>query len=686
MNTEVFISYASKDRERILDLVDRLDAAGVSVWIDQMSIEGATMWSQEIVAAIRNCKVLILAISENSADSENVVKEVALASEGRKRILPVYLASAEIPESMAYQLAGIQRVEFFEGDEEAGQQSVIRALAKLGVTVSEAASTAAAGAPKRTSHGASHAAPNQAPKNEGAAWGKIAVAVGGVVVLAAGIFFLGGSGSETPAPLGQAGTNATNTTEQTQPLAKPVTLDTNRVVVLPFKTIGGAQDSEDLGYGLVSTLTSKLQPLQNLVIIANESARKFKDTELSPKEIGQALQVGTIVTGEIQTSGDKVQVNIRVIDANTEALGWGSTFSKNKADYLDLQNEIATQLASELKGGLDATEAQQLAQKATENAEAQAEYQAGRREWNKRSKEGFENAIRHFEQAIEIDPNYANPYAGLADTYALYPNYNFSIPDVAMPKAKEYAQKAIEINPNTAEAYTSLAFVLCMYEHEWKLAEENYKKAIELNPNYPTGYHWYGIFLTHTGRSDEAIPLLIKGTQLDPNAMIIKNGLSLSYWCSGQKEMALKTVDKEFRFDPYFSPGLHTKYGYLLADTSEKAVNHLNEAIKVYPNQPLIRWSLFNVHWAAGNSELAKDQLIELHARFNDSLGKTRFAELYFTMGKEDIAYQWLEKGIEAKEGMILFACSMPSLKKYQSQPRFRELFRKINHPAYVDK
>ena len=84
MSAEVFISYASQDRERILDLVNRLDKAGVSVWIDQMSIEGATMWSQEIVAAIRNCQVLILAISENSADSENVVKEVALASEGRK--------------------------------------------------------------------------------------------------------------------------------------------------------------------------------------------------------------------------------------------------------------------------------------------------------------------------------------------------------------------------------------------------------------------------------------------------------------------------------------------------------------------------------------------------------------------------------------------------------------------------
>ena len=194
MSAEVFISYASKDRERILHLVDRLESAGVSVWIDQMSIEGATMWSQEIVSAIRNCKVLILAISGNSADSKNVVKELALASEGHKNILPVYLESVEVPESMAYQLAGIQRVEFFEGNDDSGQQSVIRALAKLGVKVSEEASIAAAAAPKRASHGSSHSATTiQAPKSEGAAWGKITAAVGGVALLAVGLFFFGGS-------------------------------------------------------------------------------------------------------------------------------------------------------------------------------------------------------------------------------------------------------------------------------------------------------------------------------------------------------------------------------------------------------------------------------------------------------------------------------------------------------------
>ena len=548
MAAEVFISYASQNRDRILDLVERLRGAGVSVWIDQMGIEGAAMWSQQIVAAIRDCKVLILAISKNSATSENVVKELALASEGRKRILPVFIEEADIPETMAYQLAGIQRVEFFEGNEEAGLKAVIRALATLDVDVCSDA-TAAAGAEAGQAVRRHHHDQSEA-RREISVWLKVAAGVVAISVLSLAVMVFMDSGP-TPAPgpvaLGQA---QTNTTEQTQPLAKPVTLDTNRVVVLPFKTIGTSGETADLGYGLVSTLTSKLQPLQNLVVIAKESARRYEDTKLPPKEIGQALGAGTIVTGEIQTSSDKVQVNIQLVNANTEALGWGSTFTKSKDEFLDLQNEIATKLASELKGGLDAAEAQQLAQKATDNAEAQAEYEAGRREWNRRNKEGFDNAIRHFERAIELDPDYADPYVGLADTYALFPFYSFGTPETAMPKAKEYAQKAIEINPNKANAYTTMAWVAQNYEYDWESAEENYKKAIQLNPNYPTGHQWYGAFLGHTGRAKESIPLFIKAGELDPESMIIRESIAVGHWLSGDRAKAIELIERSFENDP----------------------------------------------------------------------------------------------------------------------------------------
>ena len=681
MNTEVFISYASKDRKRIIELVDRLNSAGVSVWIDQMSIEGATMWSQEIVAAIRNCKVLILAISENSADSENVVKEVALASEGRKRILPVYLESAEIPESMAYQLAGIQRVEFFEGQEESGLQSMIRALAKLGVTVNEEASTAAAESPKRTTHGASHSKANQASKSEGAAWVKIAAAAIGLALVASSIFFLGGR-NETSIPLDQSGTNSVT---KAQPLAYMATLDTNRVVVLPFKVIGSSKESENLGYGLVSTLTSKLQPLQNLVIIANESARKFKDTELSPREIGQALEVGTIVTGEIQTSGSKVQVNIRVIDANTEALGWGNTFTKNMNEYLDLQNEIATRLASELKGGLVASETQQLARKATENQEAQAEYQAGRREWNKRSKAGFENAIKHFERAIELDPNYADPYAGLGDTYGLLPIYNFSPASEAMPKAKFHAKKAMELNPKLPGAYTSLAWVLHKYDYDWEGAEFNYRKAVELNPNYASANHWYGIFLHEIGKSKDAASKLDIAAQLAPTSLIIQYTVGEVNCGLGNEEKALNAVEKALAIDPNFAFALRVKYVLLKVGKPEESIGRYKEAIKVYPNQPVLRHGLFELYWQAGKKSEAMEQVIEILDRYHDSYEKSRFAELFFAMGKKENAYRWLGKAIEAKESTVPRLANTRELRNVQSEPRFREFYKKINHPMYLD-
>ena len=687
MSAEVFVSYASQDRDRILDLVDRLDKAGVSVWIDQMSIEGATMWSQEIVAAIRNCKVLILAISENSADSENVVKEVALASEGRKRILPVYLASAEIPESMAYQLAGIQRVEFFEGAEEAGLQSMIRALAKLGVTVSEAASEeASAGAVNRITHGSAHPVTGAATKRKGAAWGKIVAAVAGVAALAVGMFFLGGS-SQPPDPakpaLGQA---ETNTVEETEPLAKPVTLDTNRVVVLPFKVIGASKESEDLGYGLVSTLTSKLQPLDNLTVIANESALKFKDSTQSPNEIGQALRVGTIVTGTIQTGGGKVQVSIRAIDSNTEEVSWSGVFDNEITQFIDLQNQIATELATELKGGLAAAETQQLAQKATTKPEAQEQYLAGRREWNKRSFEGFENAIKHFEKAIELDPDYADPYVGLSDVYHLMVYYNYATRDEAIPKSRQYAETAKEKNPNLAKAYASIGWILHMFERDWSGAEESYKKAIELNPNYATNRQWYAIFLANVGRKKEALEMVKIAEQLDPTSMIIKAVLALRYHEADENELSLVFANKALEMSPLFSGALTTKYIKLNSGEIDEGIKIFRESLKANSNPINPRMGLFKLYLKKGAREAAFDEFAEIVGYpkvTTENCGAV--AQLYYLLGKDELAYHWLEKSIANYEVLAIEMAAIKEFEDWQKEPRFREMYKKINHPMYVD-
>ena len=686
MKAEVFISYASENRNRILSLVERLRGAGISVWIDQMGIEGATMWSQEIVEAIDGCKVLVLAISQQSTESENVVKELALASERRKKILPVCLESSGIPKSMEYQLAGIQRVEYFEGEEEQGLLSMIRSLGKLGVKVSDEAREKAAKAPGFASNVAGHQTDSAGAKREGLARTKIAAAFAGVAVLAVSAFFLGGGHQAPPESpvLGQAQPGISNSGEQTSPLAKPVSLDTTRVVVLPFKTIGTSGETADLGYGLVSTLTSKLQPLQNLTVIAKESARKFKDSEQSPNEIGQLLRAGMIVTGEIQTSSDKVQVNVQLINANTEDVGWGSTFTKDKSDFLDLQNEIATRLASELKGELDEAETQQLARKATENPEAQAEYQSGRREWNKRNREGFANAIKHFERAIELDPNFANPYAGLADTYGLMPSYNLNKSLEVMPKAKINAEKAIELNPHLAEAYASLAWIQMTFEYDWESSELNYKKAISLNSNYATAYHWYGLLTNVYGEYEKSIDHLTRALELEPTSLIIPTNLSLSYLMNEQIEKSLMTYEIAAKINPDFPSNL---WNFVRCQSDHNiSIEKLNNAISRNPGNPMLRRHLFWAYMQNDEVDLAKDQMIYALDHFHNNM-TVGFTQMYALLGNYDEAIRWMKIGIDSKEPSVVFMMTAYSLpNEFRSDPRFVVLMKSINHPLFAEK
>ena len=678
MSADVFISYAAKDRERVAKLVEGLQQAGVSVWIDMAGIEVAAMWSKEIVSAIRECKVLLLSISTHSTESENVVKELALASERKKPIIPIYLEPAVIPETMEYQLAGIQRVEFFEGRENLALQAVIRALSKLGVTVADEASAAAAGASNIAAHGSGHSSGKAETEREVAVWLKVAAAVVGLAVLGmAGTYFFGTSTTTAPMPIAIVQT-------QTNTVAQAI-LDTNRVVVLPFKVIGSAQDSEDLGYGLVSTLTSKLQPLQNLVVIAKESARKFEDSKQSPKEIGKALGAGTLVTGEIQTSNNKIQVNIQLINANTEALGWGNTFTKTKNDFLDLQNEIATKLASELKGGLADDEAQQLAKKATDNPKAQIEYQAGRREWNKRNKEGFENAIKHFERAIELDPNYADPYVGLGDTYGLLPVYNFAETSDTMPKAKAYAEKAIKLNPNLASAYNSIAWVLHTYEYDWVGAESNYKKAVQLNPNYATGHHWYGEYLYTMGKPEDGYAHLLKATELDPGSKIIKCNFAFCCLMLNKNEEALKIIEEALEIDPMFHFSLSIKYYRLEGGDISGAILVAEEARKKYPKQPVYLQLLFNLNWTIGNREKALNYFLEILDKHHDSYQKTEIAGIYFKMNQPENAYRWLQNAINDRETLVPQAAVDPAFERFRFESRFQKAFKNINHPMYMN-
>ena len=391
MSPEVFISYAAKDRNRVLSLVKRLRDAGVTVWIDQAGIDVSTMWSQEIVNAIRDCKVMLLSISPHSTESENVVKELALASERKKPIIPVYLEPSNIPGTMEYQLAGIQRVEYFAESEDAAFRAMIRSLIKRGVTV-EASKAEFEGDDTVEASLAAHQSQLKLNCKRAPATGIIIAAA--ITLVAIATYFLASTKENKLSDLKDQ-TSQVKPTESKFALSQAKTLQpssetlsTTKLAVLPFKVLG-SNDNKFLAEGMTMELISKLQPISGLTVIASNSTMKFKDSSLSPIEIGQQLNAGSLLQGTIQQGNDKLKVIVNLVNANSQEVKWSQSFNGSTSDMLKLQGEIAQSVASKLKLVLSPDEIAKVTKLTTEIPEAYQEYLQGRIEWKKRSKQSL---------------------------------------------------------------------------------------------------------------------------------------------------------------------------------------------------------------------------------------------------------------------------------------------------------
>ncbi|MDC0307475.1 hypothetical protein OAL17_00805, partial [bacterium] len=295
---------------------------------------------------------------------------------------------------------------------------------------------------------------------------------------------------------------------------------------------------------------------------------------------------------------------------------------------------------------------------------------------------------RHFERAIELDSDYAEPYVGLSNTYALLSIYNFASPGDSMPKSRELAEKAMLINPSMGSAYTAIAWVQFMYDYEWENAGINFKKGVELNPNNATGFHWYAIYLLQTGKVERVHPTIKKAKELDPQSMIIKNDFAHLCWHTGieaYESEVMQSVEEALEMDPHFEPALRLKYCFSDNEHPSEGIKLLQRAREIYPNQPSLLTSSIQINWKAGEKQQALEIFVELLDKHKDTINRSLIAQIYFHMGKMDDGFRWLEKSGEIKEpSLILFANSRyyQFLKK---EPRFREIFKKINHPLYAD-
>ena len=682
MSAEVFISYAAKDRERVLGLVKRLRDAGVTVWIDQAGIDVATMWSQEIVSAIRGCKVMLLSISPRSTESENVVKELALASERKKPIIPVYLEQAEIPETMEYQLAGIQRVEYFVENEDAAFRAMIRSLAKRGVTV-DAAKAGLEGDDDFEASLATHRNRSQQTQQTPLAKRGIIAAVAVAVIAIAALLLMP---SEETKPGDPANTQSLSGDPQaTTPLGQAQTppsvietLSTNKLVVLPFKVLGDGGKGDNFSYGLVSDLTMKLQRVPGLTVISQRSAAA-QDSTKPFEEIGQALKVGSIISGDVLESDGDVRVNVKLVDANSGALQWSESYDGTLEGILKLQSQIAQSVAKQLKGVLGVEETASLAKAETNSTEAYELYLQGRKLWSKRSSEGFSKALNLYQQAVELDEQFALAYVGIADTYLLEPYYNISQPNDSIPKAKLAAEKALSIQPNSGEALANLAMVYMGYEYDFALAEEMFLRAIRSNPNHPTTYHWYSLLLCSYGKYEGAVETAKKAFALDPASPVIEFNLSICYFQNRNLDKAISISEKVLSDHPGFPWSVFVKsICHTIRGEHQEALDTFNKQKPDFSQQSYLYEAYCAALYNSGQEEKAHQTLTELMTKSDSGyIQKDVISNICFFLGMEEEGFYWLQKAYDERSPtLILFKPLLQ--KKHLDDPRYLHVMNQI--------
>ncbi len=571
MDPDVFISYSRENQQQVVRLVEYLREQGLGVWMDETDIHGATMWTEEIVEAIHKCNLFILAISRHSTGSKNVVKELALASEREKIILPIYLEQCDIPKNMEYQLAGIQNIALYTLDKAKAYEFVHQTIRRLGVgqaaeegqALGQAESAPSAVHGTGVGHG--HMAPPKAKSGAGK-WIGIAAAV---VVLTVAGFFLSQGGNNSPTPVKP---------EATIPASSD---GTARIALLPIEVNAPTEDDKWVGGGMGTQLRAAINKLDGVTVISGVSVNAFRGSNRDINKIRENLNVNYILDCEMAVAGENVTTVVEFINAaNSETL-WSETYEDAVDSIFKIKSAVATKIAGSVGINVGTATASAISDAPTTNAEAFKLYTQGRTLWLTRSESGMKQSIKLYERAIELDDQFALAYAGIADAHSMLSQYGYLSYEEGFPKARQYVLDAISLNSELAEAYIALGWIQFAYDWKLKASEQSYRKAIKLNPKIAQAHQWLGINLTSQMRYDEAYDTIQLGLELDPHHPVLLLNFTGAAIELNKFDEALSAIEKGFDIHPDFKGYWNALYKtHILKGSSESEITKVIKDIE----------------------------------------------------------------------------------------------------------
>ncbi|HEY9283704.1 MAG TPA: tetratricopeptide repeat protein, partial [Pyrinomonadaceae bacterium] len=318
-----------------------------------------------------------------------------------------------------------------------------------------------------------------------------------------------------------------------------------------------------------------------------------------------------------------------------------------------------------------------------ESREARRLYLSGRHLWNKRQPDELKKALSLFRRALDEDASYAPAYAGLADCYDTLTGMGAFAPDEGYPKAKAAALRALGLDEGLAEAHASLGHVHMRYDWDWAAAEREYMRAVELNPSYAPARHWLSIFMTITGRHDEAIAEGERARQLDPLSPMISLFQGAHLYFARRFEESLARCRRVLEAEPDFVAA-HCFTGQALSRCGrhEEAVGVGLTAHRLSGGSTATLSALCNYYAVAGRTGEARAALAELSARARDEyVNPFELATAHVALNDERTALDCLERAHQDRVGDIIFLGVAPEFDGLRHHPRFRRLLARLKLP-----
>ena len=445
------------------------------------------------------------------------------------------------------------------------------------------------------------------------------------------------------------------------------------LVVLPFENLSGGRKFDPFSDGLTEEMITQLGRLNpaRLGVIARTSAMTYKATDKTIEQIGRELGVSYVLEGSVRRAGGRVRITAQLIQVSDQTHVWANNYEGSLEDILALQSRVSTEVARQTRihlecGGHAAAPVVPAAYEA---------YLQGRSLWQNRTERELRTAIRCFEEAARADPEYAPPYAGIADTYLAMMDRGFLSPIDATAKARPFILRALRIDPLLAEAHVSLGHA-AFHEFDWATAEIELKRGAELNPSGFLAHHYLSNFLVATERYAEAIAEAEEAKRVDPVSPVAACNLATILWQTGERtrfaEQARRTVEL---YPSYSRAWEEAGRAYEQSGDFDAAIDAFRRA-----NSPA---SLGHTFALMGRTDDARD-VLRLLRESPSFVSAADFAMIHAALGEHDEAFAWLEKAWEERSSVLPFLRVHPRFAPLRRDPRFQRLVERLVFPDTV--